>query len=79
MNSFLNSEEVTKDSVKYNDVFGDHHRQKVVVTIFEKLLNIRKTLTEEKLRNKTNPSTPSRMLKNCYNVQPSIVNLSFGT
>ena len=79
LNSFFNSEEVTKYSVKYNDVFGDHHRQKVVVTIFEKLLNIRKTLTEEKLGNKTNPSTPLRMLKNCYNVQPSIVNFSFGT
>ena len=58
LNSLLNRQEVTKESVRYNDVFGDHHRQNLVVTLFEKFQNIRKTLTEEKLRNKTNPSIP---------------------
>ena len=49
----------------------DPRRQKLITTIFSKLLKLRKILT-------TNPSVLDEMLKNRYNLQKCIVNVSFG-
>ena len=72
LSSYFKSEEMVKNSIEYNDIFSsDPRRQKVIVTIFAKLLELRKILL-------TNPSVSDEMLKNRYNLQKCIVNVSFG-
>ena len=62
----------SEEKVEYNDIFScDLRRQKLITTIFSKLLKLRKILT-------TNPSVLDEMLKNRYNLQKCIVNVSFG-
>ena len=68
LSKYFKSEEM----VEYNDIFScDPRRQKLITTIFSKLLKLRKILT-------TNPSVLDEMLKNRYNLQKCIVNVSFG-
>ena len=47
LNSKLSSEELAQGLVKYEDIYGDHLKQKVIVTIFSELLDIRKTMAED--------------------------------
>ena len=51
-------------------------KQKVIVTLFSKLLEIRKTILNE--QQFTNPSILDEMLKNRYDLQKCIVSGSFG-
>ena len=57
---------------------GDHHKQKVIVSLFAKLLEIRKTMVEDIQLNTSDPSISAEMLKTIYNLQPFIDNLSSG-
>ena len=78
LNDVLRSNELIVDQVNYQDIYGDDHRkQKVITTIFSKLLSIRKQILENP-ENTTNPSNPDRLLKSSYDVQNSIVNYSSG-
>ena len=78
LNDVLRSNELIVDQVNYQDIYGDDHRkQKVIRTIFSKLLSIRKQILENP-ENTTNPSNPDRLLKSSYDVQNSIVNYSSG-
>ena len=72
----LKSEEILKDKAEYNDLFKDARRQKVIVTIFTKLLDIRKTILHQ--QQSRNPSISDEMLRNRFNLQNCIVNDSFG-
>ena len=78
LNSKLQSEEAVAGQVKYEDIYGDHHKQKVIVSLFAKLLEIRKTMVEDIQKNNSDPSISAEMLKTSYNLQPCIVNLSSG-
>ena len=77
LNDILRSNELTVDQVEYQDIYGDHRKQKVITTIFSKLLSIRKQILENP-ENTTNPSNLDRLLRSSYNVQNSIVNYSSG-
>ena len=46
LQSKLESEDITNGQVEYEDIFRDHHKQKVIVTMYKKLLQIRKKLLE---------------------------------
>ena len=72
LQSKLESIDLVAHKVNYNDIFEDTLRQKVIVTIFEKLLTIRETLM------KLNPSTLQGVLENNCNLRTSSVNYSFG-
>jgi hypothetical protein len=61
--------------VNYDDIFGDVHKQKVVVNLFTRLLDIRKTMTQQ---DTPDPSISDQMLKNSYNLHHCIVNSSSG-
>ena len=76
LNSKLSSEEIAPGLVKYEDIYGDHLKQKVIVTIFSKLLDIRKTMAEDSQQNTSDPSISAEMLEISYNLQPCIVNFS---
>ena len=60
----------------YEDIFSDHNKQKVVTSIFHKLLEIRKRMLENKEEKLNNLSNPTRLLKNSYYVQPYIILLT---
>ena len=75
LNEKLRSIENTQENVKYEDIFADHKKQKVVTSKFKKLLNIRRLILEN---NQPNLSNPSGLLKFSYNIQPCIVNYSSG-
>ena len=76
LNSKLKSEEILKEKAEYNDMFKDARRQKVIVTIFTQLLEIRKTILHQ--QQSRNPSISDEMLRNRFNLQKCIVNDSFG-
>ena len=78
LNSKLSSEELAPELVKYEDIYGDHLKQKVIVNIFTKLLDIRKTMAEDSQQNTSDPSISAEMLEISYNLQPCIVNFSSG-
>ena len=42
----LNSDEVARGKISYMDIYEDHLKQKEVTSLFSKLLNIKKTMTE---------------------------------
>ena len=75
LNSKIASDDVVREKIEYNDIFRDHHIQKVIVTLYQKLLKIRKTMLEDQ---QNDPSTSDMALKNCYNLQQCIVNSSSG-
>ena len=75
LNEKLRSIENTQENVKYEDIFADHKKQKVVTSKSKKLLNIRRLILEN---NQPNLSNPSGLLKFSYNIQPCIVNYSSG-
>ena len=75
LNSKLASDDVVREKIEYNDIFRNHQKQKVIVTLYEKLLKIRKTMLEDQ---QNDPSTSDMALKNCYNLQQCIVNSSSG-
>ena len=76
LNSYLKSEDIIKEKVKYDDIFGETKKQKVIVTIFSEILDIRKMLLSQQTT--THPSILDEMLKKHYNLQTRIVNVSFG-
>ena len=65
--------ELVEEPVEYNDVFKETLKQKVFITMYKKLLEIRKKLLEE-----SDPSTPTMALETSYNLLPRIVNFSSG-
>ena len=69
----LKSDEIVTHNVTYDDIYKDPYRQKVIITIFSKVVRIRETMI-----NKLNPSTPQRVLKKGYNLHDTSVNFSFG-
>ena len=75
LNAQLDGEEVMSGQVNYDDIFGDVHKQKVVVNLFTRLLDIRKTMTQQ---DTPDPSISDQMLKNSYNLQHCFVNSSSG-
>ena len=77
LNSHLQSKEAVNENFEYNDLFKNVHKQKVIVTMFTKLLDIRNVLKNQE--KSTNPSILDRMLERSYNLQPSNVNFSSGT
>ena len=76
LNSKLKSEDIIKEKAEYNDIFKDVKKQKVIVTLFSKLLEIRKKILNE--QQLSNPSILDKMLKNRYDLQKCIVSGSFG-
>ena len=72
LNSKVTSDELVEEPVEYNDVFKEPLKQKVFITMYKKLLEIRKKLIEE-----SDPSTPTMALETSYNL-PRIVNFSSG-
>ena len=76
LKSKLKSEEILKEKTEYNDLFKNARRQKVIVTIFTQLLEIRKTILQQ--QQSRNPSISDEMLRNRFNLQKCIVNDSFG-
>ena len=78
MHAQLAGEELVSGEVKYKDLFGDVYKQKVVVTLFTKLLDIRKTMAQNSQQETPDPSISDKMLKNSYNLHHSIVNSSSG-
>jgi hypothetical protein len=66
LNSKLRSEELAPGLVKYEDIYGDHLKQKVIVTIFTKLLDIMKTMAEDSQQNTSDPSISAEMLEISY-------------
>ena len=77
LNSHLQSKEVINEKCEYNDLFGNVQKQKVVVTMFTKLLDVRKVLKNQE--NSTNLSISDKMLERSYDFMPSNVNFSSGT
>ena len=69
----LKSDEIVTHNITYDDIFKDPYRQKVIITIFSKIVKIRETMI-----NKLNPSTPPWVLKKGYNLHESSVNFSSG-
>ena len=76
INRELKSEDIINEKTEYNDIFKGVQKQKVIVTLFSKLLEIRQTILNEKQSN--NPSILENMLKNRYDLQKCIVSGSFG-
>ena len=76
INRFFKSKDIVNESIDYSDIFKDVRKQKVIVTIYTKLLEIRKQLLNQV--NSNNPSILDKMLKNSYNLQKCIVNFSSG-
>ena len=76
LNRKLKSEDIIKEKAEYNDIFKDVKKQKVIVTLFSKLLEIRKKILNE--QQLSNPSILDKMLKNRYDLQKCIVSGSFG-
>ena len=74
----LAGEEFVSGEVKYEDILRDVYKQKVVVTLFRKLLDIRKTMAQNRQQETPDPSISDQMLKNSYNLHHSIVNSSSG-
>ena len=72
----LKSEDIINEKTEHNDIFKGVQKQKVIVTLFSKLLEIRQTILNEKQSN--NPSILENMLKNRYHLQKCIVSGSFG-
>ena len=77
LNDELKSNDIMTDQVNYNDIYSDHKKQKVITTIFAKLLEFRKQIVENP-ENTTNPSNLNGLLTSSYDVQSCIVNYSSG-
>ena len=77
LNDVLKSNDIITDDVNYNDLFSEHRKQKVITTLFAKLLKIRKQIIENP-ENTTNPSNLDGLLRSSYNLQSCIVNYSSG-
>ena len=69
----LESREVANSKVVYEDIFGDHLKQKEATHLFAKLIKIRDSLVDKDLRWKPAPSTSSEMLEEYDNLHASIV------
>ena len=76
LRSYIKSEDIMKEKVDYNDIFRETGKQKVIVTIFSKLLEIRRILLNQE--NTNNPSMSDDVLEKRYYLQPCIVNVSLG-
>ena len=74
INRNLNSDEVARGKISYLDIFEDHIKQKEVTALFSKLLNIKKTVTENSQPTIMVPSS----LSVCYNLHDCTVNYSSG-
>ena len=79
VNSKLKSQDVTRGLAKYEDIYGDPHKQKVISVLFTQLLEIRKTMVEDNRQNTPDPSISAEMLKTSYDLQPCTVNYSSRT
>ena len=77
MNKKVKSKDNKAEKVNYEDIYSEHKKQKIVTSIFAKLLNIRKQILENR-ENTTNPSNLNGLLRSSYNVHDSIVNYSSG-
>ena len=77
LNDVLKSNDIITDDVNYNDLYSEHRKQKVITTLFAKLLKIRKQIIENP-ENTTNPSNLDGLLRSSYNLQSCIVNYSSG-
>ena len=78
LQSRINSRELSKGKVKYNDIFGEVDEQKEATQLFLQLLNIRNELVDENLVKKANPSSSDEMLVDSDNLHHSIVHYSSG-
>ena len=56
LNKYLKTREAASSKVRYEDIFGDLLKQKVVTNIFMQLFKIRESLLDNNLRCKTAPS-----------------------
>ena len=57
LNDVLKSNDIISEQVKYEDIYSEHKKQKLVTSIFAKLLNIRKQMLE----NRENTTYPSNL------------------
>jgi hypothetical protein len=78
LQSLVNTRELSKGKVKYNDIFGEVDEQKEATQLFLQLLNIRNKLVDENLVKKANPSSTDEMLVDSYNLHHSNVHYSSG-
>ena len=76
LKGLLRSKEVLNENFEYNDLFKDTQKQKIIVTIFSKILDIRKQ--QQNQERTTNPSILDTMLMKSYNLHTSIVNFLSG-
>ena len=65
------------NEIKYEDIFGDHTKQKEVTHLYLKLFGIRNQLLDKNLQN-VDPSTSTEVLKSSDNLLSCIVHHSFG-
>ena len=68
--------------ISYMDIFGDHKKQKAATALLSKLVNIKKTMTENSQPSAMDPSTLSDqsdlVLKFSYDIHDNIVDYSSG-
>ena len=75
----LNSDEVARGQISYMDIYGDHNKQKAATALLSKLVNIKKTMTENSQPSALDPSTLSDLvLKFSYDLHDCIVDYSSG-
>ena len=61
------------------DIYGDHNKQKAATALLSKLVNIKKTITENSQPSALDPSTLSDLvLKFSYDLHDCIVDYSSG-
>ena len=71
----LNTEEIAQSHIEYEDIFRNDQKQKAIVTLFKRALEIRKKLLDENLSQTQDMST-SWVLETCVDLQTCIDNLA---
>ena len=74
----LKTEEVAVGQSVYSDIFAGVCKQKAIINLFERLLEIRSSLVDENLEKINDPSISVQMLRNSDNLQDCTVHYSFG-
>ena len=77
LNKIFKSQEILIEDIEYNDIFKDIKKQKVIVSLFKELLEVRNYILNHE--NRSNPSILDKMLEKSYDVRKCIVNFSSGT
>ena len=77
LNEIFKSQEILIEDIEYNDIFKDIKKQKVIVSLFKELLEVRNYILNHE--NRSNPSILDKMLEKSYDVRKCIVNFSSGT